>query len=156
MLRLTITRGIGLIAIFTSMLACEKKTVAPVPEELQKQIALGESIFDQKECGKCHLASNDNQEFKGPALTSVHLAEDTLLAKYRLYHIEPSKMPPIPLTHQETCAGAVSRFFACQSVHAGLSYRCRCALPGVWRGFGKSGGDQKLSGSISRWQVLLF
>jgi YHS domain-containing protein len=113
MLRLT-TRGIGLIVICTSILACEKKTVAPIPEELQKQIALGESIFYQKDCGKCHLAGNDNQEFKGPALTSVHLAEDTLLAKYRLYHFESSQMPPIPLTHQEI--SALTQYLA--SLHA--------------------------------------
>jgi YHS domain-containing protein len=96
------------------MFACEKKTVAPVPEELQKQIALGESIFYQKDCGKCHLESGDEQENKGPALTSVYLAEDTLLAKYRLYHFEPSKMPPIPLTHQEI--SALTQYLA--SLHA--------------------------------------
>jgi YHS domain-containing protein len=104
MLRLSITKVIGLMAIFISMLACEKKTVTPVPEELQKQIALGESIFYQKDCGKCHLASSDTQQVKAPALTSVHLAEDTLSARYQLYHFESSKMPPIPLTHQEISA----------------------------------------------------
>jgi YHS domain-containing protein len=105
--------SIGLIAIVIG-LSCGKKTVAPVPEDLQKQIALGESIFYQKDCGKCHLASSDTQQVKAPALTSVHLAEDTLMAKYRLYHFEPSQMPPIPLTHQEI--SALAHYIA--SLHA--------------------------------------
>ncbi|MGH7594830.1 MAG: c-type cytochrome [bacterium] len=106
--------GIGLMAIFVIGLSCGKKAVGPVPEEVQKQIALGESLFFQKDCGKCHLASSDTQRVKAPALTSVHLAEDTLLAKYRLYHFEPSQMPPILLTHQEI--SALAQYIA--SLHA--------------------------------------
>jgi YHS domain-containing protein len=114
MLRSTLIKGFSLMAICAIGLTCGKKTVGPVPEDLQKQIASGESIFYQKDCGKCHLASNNNQEFKGPALTTVHLAEDTLFAKYRLYHFEPSEMPPIPLTHQEI--SALAQYIA--SLHA--------------------------------------
>jgi YHS domain-containing protein len=106
----TILSSIGLMAILLSALACEKKTVAPVPEELQKQIALGESVFEKKECGKCHYA----ESAEAPPLTSVHLVEDTLFAKYRLYHLEPSKMPPIPVTHQEV--SALTQYIA--SLHA--------------------------------------
>jgi YHS domain-containing protein len=102
------------MAIFAIGLACEKKNLAPVPEELQKQIALGESIFYQKDCGKCHSVYGSAQDAKGPELTAAHLAEDSLLAKYRLYHFESSEMPPIPLTHQEI--SALTQYIA--SLHA--------------------------------------
>ncbi len=45
MLRSTLMKGIGLMVIFAGGMACEKKAIMPVPEELQKQIALGENIF---------------------------------------------------------------------------------------------------------------
>ncbi len=114
MLRSTIVRSLGLMAIFAIGLACEKKNLAPVPEELQKQIASGESIFYQKDCGKCHSAFGFAQDAKGPELTAAHLAEDSLQAKYRLYHFESSEMPPIPLTHQEI--SALTQYIA--SLHA--------------------------------------
>jgi mono/diheme cytochrome c family protein len=105
---------LGLMAILAIGLACEKKNLAPVPEELQKQITVGESIFYQKDCGKCHSLHGAAQEAKGSELTAVHLAEDSLLAKYRLYHFESSEMPPIPLTHQEI--SALTQYIA--SLHA--------------------------------------
>lgn len=114
MLRSIIIRSLGLIAIFALGLACEKKNLAPVPEELQKQIALGESIFYQKDCGKCHSLYGSAQDATGPELTAAHLAEDSLLAKYQLYHFESSEMPPIPLTHQEI--SALTQYIA--SLHA--------------------------------------
>ncbi len=114
MLRSTIIRSLGVIAIFALGLACEKKNLAPVPEELQKQIALGESIFYQRDCGKCHNLYGTAQDATGPELTAAHLAEDSLLAKYRLYHFESSEMPPIPLTHQEI--SALTQYIA--SLHA--------------------------------------
>lgn len=134
MLRSILLRGIGLIIIFIGGLACGKKTVLPVPEELQKQIALGESIYNRKECGKCHNVSNAGAEVTTPALTSVHLVEDTLFAKYRLYHLEPSKMPPIELTHQEI--SALAQYIA--SLHAKAytpanlaSHDARCPVCGA-------------------------
>lgn len=114
MLRAIIIRGLGLMAVFALGLACEKKNLAPVPEELQQQIALGQSLFYQKDCGKCHSLYGTAQDAKGSELTAVHLAEDSLLAKYRLYHFESSEMPPIPLTHQEI--SALTQYIA--SLHA--------------------------------------
>jgi YHS domain-containing protein len=100
MLKSTLIRSLGLLIILMSGLACEKKMATPAPEELQKQIALGESLFYQHDCGKCH----NPDSAAVPKLTTIHLAEDTLAARYRLSHIEPSDMPPIPLTHQEISA----------------------------------------------------
>lgn len=121
------------MAILAIGMACEKKNLAPVPEELQKQIALGESIFYQKDCGKCHSMYGSAQDAKGPELTAVHLAEDSLLAKYRLYHFESSEMPPIPLTHQEI--SALTQYIA--SLHAkaytpaNLTRDARCPVCGA-------------------------
>lgn len=96
----TLFRRLGLVMVFVSGLACEKKMATPAPEELQKQIALGESLFYKHDCGKCHNANSATV----PKLTAIHLAEDTLAARYRLSHFAPSNMPPIPLTHQEISA----------------------------------------------------
>jgi mono/diheme cytochrome c family protein len=114
MLKSTIILGLGLMTVLAIGLACEKKNLAPVPEELQQQIVLGESLFYQKDCGKCHSLYGSAQDAKGPELTTAHLVEDTLYTKYRLYHIEPSDMPPIPLTHQEI--SALTQYIA--SLHA--------------------------------------
>lgn len=114
MLRSTIVQSLGLMVILAIGWACEKKNLAPVPEELQQQIALGERLFYQKDCGKCHSMHGTPENAKGSELTAVHLAEDSLLAKYRLYHFESSEMPPIPLTHQEI--SALTQYIA--SLHA--------------------------------------
>jgi mono/diheme cytochrome c family protein len=130
MLRSTIIKGIGLMVIFASGLACEQKRIAPVPEDLQQQIATGESIFYKKECGKCHGA--DNAE--APKLTAVYLAEDTLAARYRLSHIAPSNMPPIPLTQQEISALAhyITTLHAKAYTPANLtSHDARCPVCGA-------------------------
>jgi YHS domain-containing protein len=123
-------KGIGLMVIFASGLACEQKRIAPVPEDLQQQIAMGESIYYKKECGKCHDAVNA----EAPKLTAVYLAEDTMLAKYQLSHIRHNKMPPIQLTSQEI--SAVTQYVA--SLHAKAytpsnlsSFDARCPVCGA-------------------------
>ncbi len=134
MMKLTITRSAGLIVVLMLIFACGKKAVAPAPAELQKQIALGESIFYQKDCGRCHLANNSEEKFKGPLLTTIHLAEDTLAARYRLSHIEPSNMPPIPLQHQEISALAhyITTLHAKAYTPANLtSHDARCPVCGA-------------------------
>ncbi len=146
--------GLSLVAILAIGMACEKKNLAPVPAELQQQIALGERLFYQKDCGKCHSMHTTPENAKGSELTAVHLAEDSLLAKYRLYHFESSEMPPIPLTHQEI--SALTQFLACQSVHAGQPHQPRRALPGVRRRVGQSRRHQKFFGSLSQRQIFLF
>jgi mono/diheme cytochrome c family protein len=80
--------------------------------ERQRQIALGEKIFQEKECGKCHATTGKPTEFtlvanpetKPPDLSSVFLAMDTLFIKKHLQFTETTKMPPIPLTPHEITA----------------------------------------------------
>lgn len=123
-------RHLGLIVIFLSSLACEKKMTSLPPEELQKQIALGESIFYKHDCGTCH--SPDSAAV--PKLTAIHLAEDTLAARYRLSHVEPSDMPPIPLTQQEISALAhyITTLHAKAFTPANLTgHDARCSVCGA-------------------------
>ncbi len=130
MLTSTFIRRLGLITMFVSGLACGKKMATPTPEELQKQIALGESIFYKHDCGKCH----NPDSVAVPKLTAIHLAEDTLAARYRLSHVEPSDMPPIPLTQQEISALAqyITTLHAKAYTPANLtSHDARCAVCGA-------------------------
>ena len=85
--------------------ACSDKP-APVPGALQKEIALGEKIFAEKECGKCHTNSESTvpPKMKAPDLTSVSWITDTTLVKGHLQFTEMSAMPPLDLTHHETNA----------------------------------------------------
>jgi mono/diheme cytochrome c family protein/YHS domain-containing protein len=120
MLKSTIVKGIGLLIILASSLACEKKNLAPVPEDLQKQIALGESLFYQKDCVKCHGVEGHGVEAQAPdttaapRLTSVYLVADTMLIKYQVSHLRGKKMPKFDLTRQEI--SAVTQYVA--SLHA--------------------------------------
>lgn len=120
MLRSTVVKGIGLIVILASSLACEKKNLAPLPEDLQKQIALGGSLFYKKDCVKCHGVEGHGVEAQAtdsttaPRLTSVYLVADTLIIKYQVSHLRGSKMPKIDLTPQEI--SAVTQYVA--SLHA--------------------------------------
>lgn len=126
----TLVRRAGLICILVSGLACEKKIATPTSEELQKQIALGESLFYKHDCGKCHTSESADT----PKLTAIHLAEDTLAARYRLSHFESSNMPPIPLTHQEISALAhyITTLHAKAYTPANLtSHDARCAVCGA-------------------------
>jgi YHS domain-containing protein len=96
----------GLAAVCSVILlaiACNEKP-APAPSVLQKEIALGEKIFVEKECGKCHLTGDSlvAPEMKAPDLTSAFLANDTIFVKAHLQFIELSSMPPLDLTPQET------------------------------------------------------
>lgn len=84
--------------------ACnEKPKSVPAPSALQQEIALGEKIFAEKECGKCHLVGESvaAPEMKAPDLTSAFLANDTIFVKAHLQFIELSEMPPLDLTPPE-------------------------------------------------------
>lgn len=85
--------------------ACGEKPQS-VSGRLQEQIALGEKIFAEKECGKCHgsAAALAPLEKKAPDLTSVFLAMDTLFVKTHLQFTELTQMPPIELSRQEISA----------------------------------------------------
>lgn len=114
MLKATIICGLGVMAIGAGSLACGKKLAAPVPEELQKQIALGESLFNQRDCRKCHMPGDNPPEIKAPPLTSVFLVADTILIKYQLAHLRGDKMPLFELRPQEL--SAITQYVA--SLHA--------------------------------------
>lgn len=85
--------------------ACSDKS-ALVPSALQKEIALGERIFAEKQCSKCHTNGESTvpPEMKAPDLTSAFLANDTIFVKAHLKFIELSIMPPLDLTAEETNA----------------------------------------------------
>lgn len=92
-----------------------KQTYMPVPEDLQKEIVAGESIFYKKDCGACHQVSGfPKADEAGPKLSSVFFAKDSMHVKYHLYHLGRTDMPVIPLTAQEI--SAVTQFIA--SLHA--------------------------------------
>ncbi|MCI0691117.1 hypothetical protein L0337_03815 [candidate division KSB1 bacterium] len=96
-------------------LACRK---GPSPESAapRQEITLGEKIFVEKECGKCHTAGDQSveKEMKAPDLASVFLAVDTVFIKSHLKFIELSQMPPIELKPDEI--NALTRYVA--SLHA--------------------------------------
>ncbi len=95
--------------------ACRK---GPSPESaaLQAKATLGEKIFVEKECGKCHTAGDPavTKEMQAPDLASVFLAVDTVFIKAHLRFSELSQMPPINLTPDEI--GALTHYVA--SLHA--------------------------------------
>jgi mono/diheme cytochrome c family protein/YHS domain-containing protein len=117
------SQAVGLIATAGAMIfaaGCVEKN-APISGALEKQIALGEKVFAQKECGKCHVGAGlpgqgalQQPEMKAPDLTSVFLAIDTVFIKAHLRFIELSQMPPIDLTQQEI--DALAKYVA--SLHA--------------------------------------
>jgi YHS domain-containing protein len=90
-------------SIIILAIACQDKP-APADSALQKEIALGEKIFVEKECGKCHNGSDSVMaaEMKAPDLTSAFLANDTIFVKAHLQFIELTSMPPMDLTPDET------------------------------------------------------
>jgi mono/diheme cytochrome c family protein len=96
---------IGLAVLSSvAMLAfhCQEKP-APVPTALQQEIARGEKIFMEKQCGKCHIDSSSAvaAEMPAPDLTSAFLANDTVFVKAHLRFIELSNMPVLDLTVEE-------------------------------------------------------
>ncbi len=100
--------------MFAAVLGCDQ-TRLPVPDDLQKEIALGESVFYKRDCGSCHQAGGfPKTDEAGPKLSSVFFAKDTMQVKYHLYHIGRTDMPVLPLTAQEI--SAVTQFIA--SLHA--------------------------------------
>ncbi len=110
-----------LISFAVLAMACSE-TPQPQSENRQKQSALGEKIFQEKECGKCHsitgtetdIAQVEGLEVPPPDLSSVFLAIDTLFIKKHLHFTELTAMPPIEMTRQEI--SAVSQYIA--SLHA--------------------------------------
>jgi cytochrome c553 len=104
MFRSKLSMGISLMAVLVSGLACEKKTTMLLPEELQKQIALGENLFYKKDCVKCHGVEGKAEDIKAPKLSALYLAEDTMLVKYQLSHMRATTMPSIELTREEISA----------------------------------------------------
>ncbi|MEK7726905.1 MAG: hypothetical protein AAB354_00765 [candidate division KSB1 bacterium] len=102
------------VAFVAAGLGCVQ-TNMPVPEDLQKEIAAGESVFYKRDCGVCHQAGGfPKADEAGPTLSSVFFARDSMHVKYHLYHIGRTDMPVIPLTAQEI--SAVTQFIA--SLHA--------------------------------------
>lgn len=101
-------------AFVAVVMSCDQKSI-PVPEDLQQEIAAGETVFYKKDCGKCHQAGGfPKSDEAGPKLSSVFFAKDSMYVKYHLYHIGRTDMPVIPLTAQEV--SAVTQFIA--SLHA--------------------------------------
>ena len=88
----------------------------------QQQIALGEKVFQEKKCGKCHsitgleveTAKVEGLEVRPPDLSSVFLAIDTLFIKRHLQFTELTAMPPITMTRPEI--NAMAQYVA--SLHA--------------------------------------
>jgi YHS domain-containing protein/mono/diheme cytochrome c family protein len=114
MLQATFLRLACCATFMAAAMGCVQSNM-PVPKDLQKEIALGESIFYQRDCGKCHQAGGfPKADEAGPKLSSVFFAKDTMHVKYHLYHIGRTDMPVIPLTAQEI--SAVTQFIA--SLHA--------------------------------------
>ncbi|MDZ7363271.1 MAG: YHS domain-containing protein [candidate division KSB1 bacterium] len=117
------SKALWLIAAAGAMIfaaGCVEKN-PPMSGALEKQIAFGEKVFVQKECGKCHVgaglpvqAALQQPQMKAPELTSVFLAIDTVFIKAHLRFIELSQMPPIDLTQQEI--DALAKYVA--SLHA--------------------------------------
>lgn len=106
--------ALGCAAFVAAIIGCGPKSI-PVPEDLQQEIAAGETVFYKKDCGKCHQAGGfPKADEAGPKLSSVFFAKDSMHVKYHLYHIGRTDMPVIPLTAQEI--SAVTQFIA--SLHA--------------------------------------
>jgi mono/diheme cytochrome c family protein/YHS domain-containing protein len=96
---------IGLAAVISVIISgstCQKKP-ASVSSTRQEEITLGEKIFTEKECGKCHTTAESTvkPEMKAPDLASAFLANDTTFVKAHLQFIELSNMPPLDLTPDE-------------------------------------------------------
>ncbi len=93
---------IGLAAVISAAIlgsACQKKS-APISSARQEEISLGEKLFIQKDCGKCHTTAESTAQpkMKAPDLTSAFLANDTAFVKAHLQLVELSNMPPLDLT----------------------------------------------------------
>lgn len=95
--------ALSCVAIFAC--ACQKQP-ASLPQALQREIARGEKIFAEKQCGKCHTngGSAVAAEMQAPDLTSAFLANDTIFVKAHLRFIELSRMPKLDLTPAEVKA----------------------------------------------------
>ena len=92
--------ALSCVAVFA--FTCQKQSTA-LPQALQKEIARGEKIFAEKQCGKCHTngSSAVAAEMQAPDLTSAFLANDTIFVKAHLRFIELSSMPRLDLTPAE-------------------------------------------------------
>jgi YHS domain-containing protein len=96
--------GVLIMAVTALMCACTETSQRPALRgEQERLIALGEKVFQEKECGKCHPTTSGvvDTTKKAPDLSSVFLAMDTLFVKKHLQFTELSAMPPIPLTPHE-------------------------------------------------------
>lgn len=113
--------AVMLISVAVLSMACSE-TPQRQAVDRQQQIALGEKIFQEKECGKCHPidgsevepAKVQGLEVEPPDLTSVFLAVDSLFIKKHLQFTELTAMPPIEMTRHET--NAVAQYVA--NLHA--------------------------------------
>jgi YHS domain-containing protein len=120
-----IKQNLGLVIVLISMavfsLACSEDTQRQDADRVQ-QIAFGEQVFREKECGKCHATTGmetDTVKVEGldvdpPDLSSVFLAMDTLFVKKHLQFTELSAMPSIAMTPHEI--NALTQYVA--SLHA--------------------------------------
>lgn len=92
-------------AVGALLLACADRS-GEVPSDLRAQIALGEEVFQEKNCARCHSATGEDvQSASGaPDLASVFVAMDTVFVKSHLGSQEVSQMPPIELTPREISA----------------------------------------------------
>lgn len=114
MLQAAFVRMICCAIVVVVGLGCEQ-TSMPIPEDLQKEIVMGETIFYKRDCGSCHqVGGYPKTDEAGPKLSSVFFAKDSMHVKYHLYHVGRTDMPVIPLTAQEI--SAVTQFIA--SLHA--------------------------------------
>lgn len=91
-----------LIGVALLLAACQKPPMS-TSHAVQKEIARGEKIFVEKQCGKCHTngASTAVAAMQAPDLTSAFLANDTIFVKAHLRFIELSSMPRLDLTAAE-------------------------------------------------------
>ncbi|MGH7495292.1 MAG: c-type cytochrome [bacterium] len=113
MFRIKYIELIGMALVLAMTWGC-KKQITPIPVDLQRRIATGESVFSRNDCGKCHQVAGYSNEHRAPDLTSVFLAMDTVFIKAHLQFTEVSSMPPIPLKPHEI--SAVTQYLA--SLHA--------------------------------------
>lgn len=91
------------LALLIGLLGGCSRTDSPDLNAIQQQVAKGEQLFQEKECGKCHFDETGQAMAEKPApdLTSVFLAMDTAFVKTHLQFTELTDMPKIDLSPDE-------------------------------------------------------
>ena len=107
-----VINAISVATIWAVAVSCQ--STAELSDNTQMQIAFGEKVFQEKQCGKCHQIGNNGHAEQVPNLSSVFLAMDTLFVKAHLQFTEVSAMAPIAMTPHEI--SAVTQYIA--SLHA--------------------------------------